>query len=225
VREEAATEVEPAIAAEAPAIGEVLAIEEASADELVAIEEAPAEEDRAREAPSVVAGEPATEAKSTVEAELFVSNLDDLLGGGSTEQGEDRPVSEAPGIQLRVSSRHLILASPYFRGALNGPWSEATSLSTDCCRHIFAEDWDPQAFLILMHIIHGRNRQVPRLVSLEFLAKIAALVDYYKCYEAVEVFAELWLQGLKSHSQLPSQVGRDLVLWLFVSWVFADGKP
>lgn len=73
-----------------------------------------------------------------------------------------------------------------------------------------------------MHIIHGHNRQVSRLVGLELLAKIAALVDYYACYEAVEVFAELWLLGLKSHSELPSQVGRDLVLWLFISWLFAD---
>ena len=125
-------------------------------------------------------------------------------------------------MQLRVSSRHLILASPYFKGALNGPFKEATSVSADGYRHIFADDWDPEAFLILIHIIHGRNRQVPRLVSLELLAKIAALVDYYGCHEAVEVFAELWLLRLKSQSELPSQVGRDLVLWLFISWVFVD---
>ncbi|KAK4233012.1 hypothetical protein C8A03DRAFT_39314 [Achaetomium macrosporum] len=237
-REEAAAEVEPAIAAEAAAIEEVpateevlaieeaLATEEAPAEEVVNIEENPTEEAPAEEAPAeevlaVVAGEPAIEAKLVVEAEL-VADLDGLLGGGFKEQGEGRPLSEASGMQLRVSSRHLILASLYFEVALNGPWSEATSVSADCCRHIFADDWDPQAFLILMHIIHGRNRQVPRLVSLELLAKIAALVDYYKCHEAVEVFAELWLQGLKSQSQVPSQVGRDLVLWLFISWVFGD---
>jgi hypothetical protein len=63
---------------------------------------------------------------------------------------------------------------------------------------------------------------VPRLVSFELLSKIAALVDYYECYETVEVFAGLWLQGLKSQSQLPEQVGRGLVLWLFTSWIFAD---
>ncbi|KAK3304842.1 uncharacterized protein B0T15DRAFT_398894, partial [Chaetomium strumarium] len=82
---------------------------------------------------------------------------------------------------------------------------------------------DSQAFLILMLIIHGCNRQVPRLVSLELLAKIAALVDYYQCLEAVEVFAGLWLQRLRSQRQLPEQVGRDLILWLFISWVFANG--
>jgi hypothetical protein len=63
---------------------------------------------------------------------------------------------------------------------------------------------------------------MPRRVSLELLAKIAVLVDYYGCYEAVEVFAELWLQELKSQRQLPAHVSRELVLWLCVSWVFGD---
>jgi len=69
-----------------------------------------------------------------------------------------------------------------------------------------------------MSIIHGRNQQVPRVISLELLAKIAVLADYYDCHEAVEVFAEIWLRELRS--QLPAQVGRELVLWLCVSWIF-----
>ncbi len=120
-------------------------------------------------------------------------------------------------IRLRVSSRHLSLASPYFKVALNGPWREAASTSTDGSHSIYADDWDSEAFLILMHIIHGRNRQVPRRVSLELLAKISVLIDYYECHEAVELFSELWLRELKS--QLPAQPGRELTLWLCVSWI------
>jgi len=119
-------------------------------------------------------------------------------------------------VNLRVSSKHLILASRYFKTALNGPWTQASS--PGCSRSIYANDWDPEAFLILMSIIHGRNQQVPRVIGLELLAKIAVLVDYYDCHEAVEVFAEIWLRELRS--QLPAQVGRELVLWLCVSWVF-----
>lgn len=137
-------------------------------------------------------------------------------------QGQGKPFSFwiRPDIQLRVSSRHLILASPYFKAALNGPWKEAASISANCPHSIHADDWDPEAFLILMHIIHGRNRQVPRRVSLELLAKIAVLVDYYECHETVELFTELWLQELKTH--LPVQVGRELTLWLCISWVFGN---
>jgi hypothetical protein len=203
VREEVAAEAGPAIATEEPA------------EETPAIEKAPADE-----SPAVVAEDVATDAES-VEAE-HAPDLDNLLGDGSREQGKDRPLSEPSEVQMRVSSRHLILASPYFKAALDGPWREAASVSADCCRYIYADDWDPQAFLILMHIIHGRNRQVPRLVSLELLAKIAVLVDYYECHEAVEVFAALWLREMKSESQLPTQVSRELVLWLCISWVFGD---
>jgi hypothetical protein len=187
-----------------------------------AVEESPAiEEDPAEEVSAPVVEEATTEAISGVEAEL-VADLDGLLRDGSREQAKDRPLSEPSEIQMRVSSRHLILASPYFKAALNGPWREAASISTDGSRYIYADDWDPQAFLILMHIIHGRNRQVPRHVSLELLAKIAVLVDYYECYEAVEVFTSLWLQELKTHNQLPAQVSRELVLSLCIAWVFGD---
>ncbi|KAL2200127.1 hypothetical protein P885DRAFT_27772 [Corynascus similis CBS 632.67] len=132
----------------------------------------------------------------------------------------DRATEEPSDIQMRVSSRHLILASRYFKTALNGPWSQ-TSLA-GCSRSVYANDWDPEAFLILMSIIHGRNQQVPRVISLELLAKIAVLVDYYDCHEAVEVFAEIWLRELRS--QLPAQVGRELVLWLCASWIFGYAK-
>lgn len=39
-------------------------------------------------------------------------------------------------------------------------------------------DWDADALLILMHIMHGQTRRVPRSVSLELLAKIAVLPDH-----------------------------------------------
>jgi hypothetical protein len=92
--------------------------------------------------------------------------------------------------------------------------------SIDGSRRMYADNWDPQAFLILMHVIHGRHRQVPSVIDLELLAKIAVLVDHYECHEAVAVSAELWLQGLRG--QLPAQTNRDLILWLCASWTFAD---
>jgi hypothetical protein len=41
-------------------------------------------------------------------------------------------------VRIRVSSRHLIFASRYFRCMLNGPWREATS-SSEPIRQISAE--------------------------------------------------------------------------------------
>ncbi|KXJ93463.1 hypothetical protein Micbo1qcDRAFT_161478, partial [Microdochium bolleyi] len=69
-----------------------------------------------------------------------------------------------------------------------------------------------------MNIIHGRTRKTPRSVNVEMLAKIAVLVDYYECFEVVDMFVSRWLEDLKG--EISSVYGRDLVLWLSISWVF-----
>ena len=73
-----------------------------------------------------------------------------------------------------------------------------------------------------MNIIHGHTRKVPRSVSLEILAKFAVLVDYYECFEAVEVFTDMWINELKE--DLPKTYSRDLILWIWISWVFRQAE-
>ncbi|KAK1451061.1 hypothetical protein CCUS01_11238 [Colletotrichum cuscutae] len=128
------------------------------------------------------------------------------------------PVSTVSCVEFIVSSRHLSLSSHYFRAQLCGPWAEALVHSQDGRRHIRAHGWDADALLLLMQIFHAKTRDVPRFISLEQLAKIAILVDYYSCYNAVRFFSVLWIDALKE--QLPSQCNRELVLWLFVAVVF-----
>jgi hypothetical protein len=132
------------------------------------------------------------------------------------------PVSqEEQGTRFRVSSRHLVLASPWFKRALtNEGWAESTRSVDDRLFHITASDWDADAFLIFLNIIHLRNRQVPRTVTLETLAKIATLVDYYECGEAVESFTETWLATLRRTTAMPTFYCRELVLWIWISWMF-----
>ncbi|KAI0904608.1 hypothetical protein F4823DRAFT_614482 [Ustulina deusta] len=125
--------------------------------------------------------------------------------------------SPIPSVRLQVSSAHLRLVSSYFKKALDGPFKESHS-TTDGLRHIDADDWDTEAFLIVMRIIHGQNRLVSRSLDLEMLAKVAAIVDYYQCHEMLEPFAEIWhLQ--RKEALIPGTVSRDLILLLFVSWV------
>jgi hypothetical protein len=120
-----------------------------------------------------------------------------------------------------VSSRHLMLASPWFQRALTeGGWSESGRSDNDERFHITAEDWDADAFLILINAFHLRNKQVPRTVSLEMLAKIAVLVDYYDCGEAIELYANIWVDELKVRTVLTPTYCRDTVLWTCIAWVF-----
>ncbi|KAF2970736.1 hypothetical protein GQX73_g2753 [Xylaria multiplex] len=121
-------------------------------------------------------------------------------------------------IQLQVSSAHLRLGSLYFKKVLDGRFKES-QLAGDSLRHISAEDWDADAFLIVMRIMHGQNRFVPRTLDLETLANIAAIVDYYQCREMLEAFAEIWRLRMRKRS-LPSTIGIDLIRFIFVSGVF-----
>ncbi|KAI3537971.1 hypothetical protein CSPX01_09768 [Colletotrichum filicis] len=123
-------------------------------------------------------------------------------------------------VRYLVSSRHLALASRYFSTKLSGPWIEASVRVIDGCYHMEATDWDPEALLILMQIIHGKTRSVPRQVDFEMLAKLAVLVDYYDCHEVIEVFYSLWIEPLRE--DLPSLYCRDSVLWLLISHVFRE---
>lgn len=52
------------------------------------------------------------------------------------------------------------------------------------------------------------------------LTKIAVLVDYYKCHKATQFFANSWISTPRQ--PLPSSYGWDLLLRLFVSYVFSE---
>lgn len=121
-------------------------------------------------------------------------------------------------IRIRVSSKHLTLASPYFNAMFKGNWKEGNALRSDGSVTLFIDNWDPDALSIVMNIIHGRTRQVPREVTIETLGKIAVIVDYYGCSEAVEVFSDMWINKLKD--SIPAVSIIDTMVWILVSWVF-----
>jgi hypothetical protein len=122
--------------------------------------------------------------------------------------------------EMLVSGKHLELASSVFETMITGPFAEGKADSSGI-RQITATNWDPEAFKIIMNIIHGYHREVPRSLGLEMLSRVAMIVDYYECNECVEVYIDMWLEG--SSSELPTVYGRDCVLYLFISWVFS--KP
>lgn len=150
---------------------------------------------------------------------------DEVLPEDEKPANEDNPIwghVQADGqpnmVRLRVSSRHLILASPVFRKMLEGPWVESHACHGRL-REISVGEWDLEAFIIVLDIIHGHHRLVPRSLRLAMLAKVAVIVDYYDCVEVVEVFWDYWLKGLKK--DLPTSYGSESLLVLLVSWVFS----
>lgn len=143
------------------------------------------------------------------------------LSGPMQPEGTDEPKVA----QFRISSSHLRLASPQFRRSLSsayrGPKKEQFSLEDGTiCDMLHTEQWDPNAFLIFLQIVHGHNRQVPSSVNIDTLGKLAILVDYYECHERVELFAQHWIEALKG--DIPVAYEETVIVWLAVSWVFME---
>jgi hypothetical protein len=126
--------------------------------------------------------------------------------------------SQSP-VTFRVSSQHLIQASSVFKATLTGGWKEG-STTAGGCHEINAEDWDVEAMRVVLSLIHSRTSSIPRTVTLEMLSKIAVLVDYYKLHDALHFSASLWIADLRP--RLPTVYGRDMMLWICVSWIFKD---
>ncbi|RAR04548.1 hypothetical protein DDE82_004505 [Stemphylium lycopersici] len=123
-----------------------------------------------------------------------------------------------PALVYQISSTHLITASPRFK--------EELASQNEGCKdenglfHLKASRWDPDAFTILLNVLHTRYRRVPKELSLEMVAKIAVMIDYYRCGEAFELISEIWIRHLRAHHSIPKTYNRDLMLWVLVSWVF-----
>ncbi|KAI3567930.1 hypothetical protein IWW34DRAFT_776182 [Fusarium oxysporum f. sp. albedinis] len=125
-------------------------------------------------------------------------------------------------MRFRLCSATLINTSSYFKKSLSGDWKETEPEPGDKWT-LTANDWDGEAFLLLMRILHHKTREVPRAIGLERLAKIAVLVDYYGCHEAVEPWAETWISNI-DEEMTESFYSRDLLLKLTIAWVFSDKK-
>lgn len=79
-------------------------------------------------------------------------------------------------------------------------------------------DDDPDAFLILLNIIHGRVRKVPLAIDVQMFAQIATLVDKYEVHEGAEMFTNFWFEHLKS--SIPDRYTNDIPSWICICWVF-----
>jgi hypothetical protein len=137
-----------------------------------------------------------------------------------TEEPASAPTPEE--LRLKVSSKHLCLASRRFQRMLTGQWIEANTVYDDGLRHVEIEGFHPEAYRIVMNAIHGNYRQVPRQIDdLDLLAKLALVIDDLECHEAVEINFDYWISGCNAECR---KFDRDLFLWIFISSVFRQAE-
>ncbi|KAL4924506.1 uncharacterized protein BDV17DRAFT_284673 [Aspergillus undulatus] len=132
----------------------------------------------------------------------------------------EEPTEEASGriFRIQISAKHLTLASPVFKQILTGGWKESVTLLQKGSVEISAEGWDINAFLVLLRVIHCQNSQLPQTLSLEMLANVAIIADYYECKGAIGVLKEIWIKGLPEPDTTTSS--RDLMLFLWVAFFY-----
>ncbi|KAM0551758.1 hypothetical protein ACHAPJ_008326 [Fusarium lateritium] len=120
-------------------------------------------------------------------------------------------------VRMRASSSLLTLVSPVIKNILRLPFTYSGH-SDHPARELEVDGWDAEALAIVLKVIHGRHRQVPRKVDFVLMANIAIIADYYQCAEALQLSAELWYSfGDKP----PTEFSEESVMWLGISWTFS----
>ncbi len=77
------------------------------------------------------------------------------------------------GVRMRVSSRHLILVSRVFGALLSGEFTEAHVLNAVGSAEVPLPEDDSQAMEVLLNIMHGHLKNVPRDMDIGTLAQIS----------------------------------------------------
>ena len=100
-------------------------------------------------------------------------------------------------IGFKVSSKHLTLTSPVFKALINSGMSESTRLSNTGTTDIQLPEDYSQCMEVLLYIIHGKSRRLPKEMTPQLLMEIALMVDKYGLHEAVQPFTGLWFKDFK----------------------------
>jgi hypothetical protein len=131
-------------------------------------------------------------------------------------------------VHMLVSAKHMMLASPVFKAMLqHSTFKEGRKLSSTGTVEVPLLDDDPAPFKIILDIIHGRNKSVPRQINLQSLTSVSILVDKYRMAESVESFSDGWIDALKEYlptKYVTQEDAQDVHRWLGISWVFGKDE-
>ncbi|KUL89260.1 hypothetical protein ZTR_03716 [Talaromyces verruculosus] len=153
----------------------------------------------------------------SVENESSEFTMSEIFG----DDEKDKDLTK-PRFCIQVSAKHLTIASPVFKKLLTGLWKESVTFLQKGSVEITTESWDPEAFLILLRIMHCQLSQMPRKLTVEMLAKVAVIADYYNCKDVTRFFVLVWIEAFEE--KFPTTYSRELILWLWISWAFQYEK-
>jgi hypothetical protein len=103
----------------------------------------------------------------------------------STEQPAEK--------QFLCSQKHLTFASRRASKIFSSNFKEASKEDDGFYHWKFEDIFDAEAFELVLNIIHGKTRNVPRAVSLNLLAAVASIVDDLECHDTLAFFSQGWI--------------------------------
>ncbi|MCJ1354863.1 MAG: hypothetical protein MMC33_004853 [Icmadophila ericetorum] len=125
---------------------------------------------------------------------------------------------ERQATRVRVSSKHLSLSSSAFKALFSRKFREGTALHNEGSIELSLPDDHPATLLILLNIVHGKFKKVPKALDLDMLTQMAILVDKYDLSEAVSLVSDIWISDI--NETIPTHMSEALVQWICISWIF-----
>jgi len=194
------------------------AIDESTIDESVPVESTIDESTIDESAPAEPPNEPTTNHAPTEEAptdHVSTEHRAAVEASGHTDiDGVNLSVTTArQEVVLRVSSKHLALASKVFLDMFDSTSKHRSSGDKDLLSIRLGEDaYD--GLQILLNIVDGLTRCVPRKIDLKTFLHTAVLIDQFEFEEVAEVFTDMWFDFLQP--QIPRGLNEDLGPWIFI---------
>ena len=136
-----------------------------------------------------------------------------------TEAAQDE--QEPSAIHYLVSSRQLRIVSPYFENMFKRNYDETVPDSRDSLYHVQAQQWNPEAFTVMLNIAHLQLSAIPKRISLKLFAGLFVVADYYRMEDTLRLFTAEWLRQLKQQPE-PTDYTEESMLWMFLGAKLTD---
>ncbi|CEI68118.1 unnamed protein product [Fusarium venenatum] len=118
------------------------------------------------------------------------------------------------------SKKHLTFASHRAARVFSSNFKESSKQDDGLYHWDFGSAFNLEAFQIVLNVIHGKSRAVPRSLGTDVLAEIASVVDDLECSDAILIFGYMWLMPFGIFYHLPKTMDKTLAQLILISFVF-----
>lgn len=147
--------------------------------------------------------------------EWEMSQLRDLLGMPQAAslttiavERKDTVPEEPDEFHLLVSSRQVLLVSPYFENIFNGSFREAVVDPITGKFHVSANDWNPAVLMLAVNMVHLKIKNIPNNLRLATLVNLMVLTDYCDMESALTTVAYKYVSRLPAKDR-PKYYGKE----------------